>query len=61
MHLKLQNAILNVEIEEEVYLKQPSTFICYGWEHFVCKLKKIVHGFKQAHQTWFETNIDTYF
>jgi hypothetical protein len=24
-------------------------------------LKKIIYGFKQAHETWFETNIDTYF
>jgi hypothetical protein len=24
-------------------------------------LKKIVSGFKRAHETWFETNIDTYF
>ena len=32
-------AFLNGDLKEEVYMKQPETFVEEGKEHLVCKLK----------------------
>ena len=41
-------AILNREIEEEVYIEKPNGFVVHGKESHVCKLKKALYGLKQA-------------
>ena len=37
-------AILNGELEEEIYIRQPQGFIAEDQEHLVCKLKKSIYG-----------------
>ena len=41
-------AFLNVNLEEEIYMKQPEGFIQEGRESLVCKLNKSIYGLRQA-------------
>jgi len=38
----------NRDLEEEVYMKQPETFLSSDGEQLVCKLKKSIYGLKQT-------------
>jgi len=44
---------LHGEINEDVYLEQPSGYICQGREHQVYKLKEALYGLKQAPRAWY--------
>lgn len=57
--MDVKTALLNGEIEEEVYIKQPKGFEIHGRESHVCKLKKALYGLKQASRTWY-ARIDNY-
>jgi hypothetical protein len=59
-HLDVKSSFLNGELKEEVYLTQPGGFVEKGQEHLVCKLKKPLHGLKQAPRSWYE-KIDSLF
>ncbi|RDX97648.1 hypothetical protein CR513_19562, partial [Mucuna pruriens] len=46
--LDIKSAFLHEEINEDVYLEQPPSYIFQGCEHQVYKLKKALYGLKQA-------------
>ncbi|KAK8935501.1 hypothetical protein KSP39_PZI013578 [Platanthera zijinensis] len=51
--LDIQNAFLNGDLQETVYVKQPPGFEITGVSQ-VCHLKKSIYGLKQSPRTWFD-------
>ena len=41
---------LHGELEEETYMTQPEEFVVPSKETLMCRLKKLLYGFKQALQ-----------
>jgi hypothetical protein len=50
--MDVKSAFLNGELEEEVYVAQPSGFAIKGEEHKVLKLHKALYGIRQAPRAW---------
>ena len=50
-HMDVKSAFLNGDLEEEIYMKQPEVFI--DDPSLVCRLRKSLHGLKQAPRAWF--------
>nr|GEU82839.1 retrovirus-related Pol polyprotein from transposon TNT 1-94 [Tanacetum cinerariifolium] len=48
-------AFLNGELKEEVYVSQPEGFVDPDHPHHVYRLKKALHGLKQALRAWYDT------
>ena len=44
----VKTALLNGNLEEEIYMLQLEGFIAKNQEHMVCKLKRSIYGLKQA-------------
>ena len=51
-HIDVCSAFLNGDLQEELYLQQPSGFKIPSKEQFVCKLNKGIYGLKQAPKCW---------
>ncbi|KAL4385834.1 hypothetical protein GQ457_15G015760 [Hibiscus cannabinus] len=49
-HLDVKSAFLNGELEEDIYVCQPESFVVPGKEHQVYKLKRALYGLKQARE-----------
>ncbi len=45
-------AFLNGQLEEEIYMEQPSGYVQPGKEHMVCKLQRSLYGLKQSPRCW---------
>ena len=46
--MDVKTAFLNDNLEEEIYILQPESFIANNQKHMVCKLKMSIYGLKQA-------------
>jgi hypothetical protein len=54
LHLMdVKTTFLNGVIEEEVYIEQPQGFEVEDRKSHVCRLKKALHGLKQAPRAWY--------
>ncbi|KAF5446008.1 hypothetical protein F2P56_031673, partial [Juglans regia] len=51
--LDIQNAFLHGDLEEDVFMQQPTGFVHSDFPTYVCKLKKSIYGLKQAPRAWF--------
>ncbi len=53
--LDITMALLNGNLKEEVYMRQPDGFSVSGQENLVCQLNKSLYGLKQAPRCWNST------
>ena len=52
--MDVKSAFLNGVISEEVFVKQPPDFEDLKHPNNVYKLKKLLHGLKQAPRAWYD-------
>ena len=52
--LDVKNAFLNGDLQEEIYMEQPSDFVAQGESAgLACRLRKSLYGLKQSPRAWF--------
>ena len=51
--MDVKMALLNGDLEENVYMAQPKGFVVEGKERMGCRLKKSIYGLNQASRQWF--------
>jgi len=52
--MDVKTSFLNGELEEEIYMSQPKGCEVFSQENKVSKLRKSLHGLKQAPKQWYE-------
>ena len=51
--MDVKTAFLNGELDEEIYMDQPESFVVVGQENKVCKLQRSIYGLKQSSRQWY--------
>ncbi|KZV18416.1 hypothetical protein F511_19192 [Dorcoceras hygrometricum] len=51
--MDVKTAVLNGDIDETIYMRQPEGFVSGDPDNMVCKLKKSIYGLKQASRQWY--------
>lgn len=51
-HVDIKIAFLHGEVQENVYMHQPESYVVSGQEQKVCRLTKAIYGLKQAARAW---------
>jgi Reverse transcriptase (RNA-dependent DNA polymerase) len=46
--MDVKTVFLNGNLEEEIYMEQPASFVVEGQEHKVCELLRSIYGLKQS-------------
>ena len=46
--MDVTTTFLNGELNEDIYMEQPTCFIIHSQEHKVCKLNRLIYGLKQS-------------
>ena len=57
--MNVNNALINGDIEEYVYIQQPKGFVVHVKESHVYKLNKFLYGLNQSPKGWY-SRIDNY-
>ena len=52
--LDIKTAFLHGDLDEEIYMSQPTGFKTAGKEDMVCKLKKSLYELKQSPRQWYK-------
>lgn len=56
----MKSTFLHGELQEQVFIDEPPSYVNCGSEHKVYRLKKALYGLKQAPRAWY-SHIDAYF
>ena len=51
--MDVKTAFLNGDLDENVYMAQPKSFVVKGKECMGCRLMKFIYGLKQASRQWY--------
>ena len=52
--MDVKTTFLHGDLDKEIYMQQPEGFVVPGKEHMVCKITRILYGFKQASRQWYK-------
>ena len=57
--MDVKTTFLHGDLEEDIYMKQPESFMVKGKKEMVCNLKKSLYELKQSPRMWYQ-KFDTY-
>jgi len=52
--MDVKNAFLHGDLQEEVYMEQPPSYVDQTHPNLVCRLKKALYGLKQTPRAWLD-------